>query len=138
MGRFEYYTGIIFQGYTYGTGDVLCMGGRYDKLLKQFGKDAPSVGFAINLDLLMLALSRQKITVEVEDAGSILLYERVQKEKAIQTAVAMRQNGEKVTLMKRFNEKSIEDYIDLARRMKNTALIYLSEDGSSKTLYELK
>lgn len=138
MGRFEYYTGIIFQGYTYGTGDVLCTGGRYDSLLKHFGKDAPSVGFAINLDLLMLALSRQKIAVEVEDAGSILLYERTQKEKAIQTAVAMRKNGERVTLMKRFNEKTIEDYVDLAKRQKNTALTYISEDGSSKTLYELK
>ena len=138
MGRFEYYTGIIFQGYTYGTGEVLCTGGRYDSLLKHFGKDAPSVGFAINLDLLMLTLSRQKIAVDFEDAGSILLYERSQKEKAIQTAVELRKSGNKVTLMKRFNEKSIDDYIALAQRQKNTALQYIFEDGNCKTLYELK
>jgi len=138
MGRFEYYTGIIFQGYTYGTGEVLCTGGRYDSLLKHFGKDAPSVGFAINLDLLLLTLSRQKIHVKIEDVGSILLYDRAQKEKAIRSAVDMRKNGKKVTLMKRFTEKSIEDYIDLAKRQKNTALIYLSEDGISSVLYEQK
>ena len=30
---YTYYTGIIFQGYTYGTGEPIVKGGRYDKLL---------------------------------------------------------------------------------------------------------
>lgn len=35
---YQYYTGIVFSGYTYGTGDAIVKGGRYDDLLKQFGK----------------------------------------------------------------------------------------------------
>ena len=27
---YDYYTGVIFRGYTYGTGDALVKGGRYD------------------------------------------------------------------------------------------------------------
>ena len=38
--------------YTYGTGDYIVTGGRYNKLLVQFGKDTPAVGFAIVVDQL--------------------------------------------------------------------------------------
>ncbi|MEI3340359.1 MAG: ATP phosphoribosyltransferase regulatory subunit [Eubacterium sp.] len=38
LGNYQYYTGIIFQGYTYGTGDYIVTGGRYDNLMVQFGK----------------------------------------------------------------------------------------------------
>ena len=46
LSRYNYYTGIFFRGYTYGTGDAVVKGGRYDHLLGHFGKDAPSVGTA--------------------------------------------------------------------------------------------
>ena len=45
LSRFQYYTGIIFQAYTYGNGEPLVKGGRYDRLLNYFGKNAPAVGF---------------------------------------------------------------------------------------------
>ena len=41
LSKYSYYTGIIFKAYTYGTGEYLVTGGRYDKLLVQFGKDTP-------------------------------------------------------------------------------------------------
>ena len=49
---YHYYTGIIFSGYTFGTGEPIVKGDRYDKLLKYFGKDAPAIGFAIASDQL--------------------------------------------------------------------------------------
>src|SRR5699024_5212376 len=52
-GNYGYYTGIIFRAYTFGTGDAVVRGGRYDRLLEKFGKDTPSIGFAILLDELM-------------------------------------------------------------------------------------
>ena len=60
LSQYMYYTGIIFRGYTYGTGDAVVKGGRYDSLLSHFGKDAPSVGFVISVGDLMNALLRQK------------------------------------------------------------------------------
>ena len=50
LSNFNYYTGIIFKAYTYGTGDAIVAGGRYDKLLSQFGKDSAAIGFAVYMD----------------------------------------------------------------------------------------
>ena len=35
-GIYGYYTGIVFRGYTYGTGDAIVKGGRYDHLVEKF------------------------------------------------------------------------------------------------------
>ncbi|HWP51597.1 MAG TPA: ATP phosphoribosyltransferase regulatory subunit [Clostridia bacterium] len=48
----DYYTGIIFRGYTAGAAEPVLSGGRYDGLIKEFGDDRPATGFGINLDLL--------------------------------------------------------------------------------------
>ena len=45
LSRYQYYTGIIFKAYTYGTGDYIVTGGRYNKLLVQFGKRYPGSWF---------------------------------------------------------------------------------------------
>ena len=41
LNKHNYYTGIIFKSYTYGTGDAVLKGGRYDNLIEQFGKESP-------------------------------------------------------------------------------------------------
>ena len=48
--QYQYYTGMIFKAYTYGVGDAIVKGGRYDTLLSQFGKKAPAIGFVILID----------------------------------------------------------------------------------------
>ncbi len=60
LNQYNYYTGVIFQAYTYKTGDVIAAGGRYDNLLSQFGKDAPAIGIAVYVDPLVTALTRQE------------------------------------------------------------------------------
>ena len=60
ISNYEYYTGIIFAGYTYGLGEPIVKGGRYDTLLSNFGKEAPAIGFAFVVDQLLTAVSTQK------------------------------------------------------------------------------
>lgn len=69
LSKYSYYTGIIFNAYTYGTGEAMISGGRYDKLLGQFGKDAPAIGMAVVVDRLMEALTRQGLAPDA--AGSV-------------------------------------------------------------------
>ncbi|WP_236005735.1 ATP phosphoribosyltransferase regulatory subunit [Heliomicrobium gestii] len=57
---FDYYTGVVFEGYTVGLGFPICGGGRYDSLLGQFGFDCPATGFALGLDRVLLALHRSR------------------------------------------------------------------------------
>lgn len=55
---FDYYTGVIFEGYGQDLGSPLAQGGRYDRLLQRFGRPAPATGFMIHLDLLGQGLRR--------------------------------------------------------------------------------
>lgn len=64
LSSYNYYTGIIFSAFTYGTGEPVIKGGRYDNLLGHFGKDYPAVGVGLYIDQLMSALSRQGIICE--------------------------------------------------------------------------
>lgn len=68
LSKYNYYTGIIFRAYSYGYGEPIVKGGRYDTLLSHFGRQLPAVGFAIVIDQLMRAVSRseraQKDTVD--------------------------------------------------------------------------
>ena len=58
ISNYEYYTGIIFSGYTYGLGEPIVKGGRYDNLLSNFDKDAPAIGFAFVVDQLLTAVDK--------------------------------------------------------------------------------
>ena len=74
LSKFHYYTGIIFQAYTYGTGEPIVKGGRYDALLQHFGKKAPAIGFCTVMESLMNALERQKISLPIANTKTMLLY----------------------------------------------------------------
>lgn len=101
LGKYNYYTGIIFRAYTYGTGDAIITGGRYDNLMGQFGKAAPSIGFAIVMNRLMLALSSQKIEVPLPKAVTVLYYDEENLQEAIEKACVLREQGERVELKQR-------------------------------------
>lgn len=116
LGRYKYYTGILFKGYTYGTGEMIVTGGRYNNLLKQFGKDAPSIGFAINLDQLLLALSRQKIKVPIKEDTILVFYELEDRRQGILLAEQLRGEGKKVVLLRKKVEKNGEDYFEYAKK----------------------
>lgn len=60
LNKYNYYTGVLFRAYTFGFGDAVMKGGRYDNLVKEFGKDTPAIGFGVSLDELMIAINEQE------------------------------------------------------------------------------
>lgn len=100
LSKYKYYTGIIIKAYTYGIGEPVVTGGRYDKLLKSFGKDAPSIGFMISVDQLMMALSRQKIDIPVADNNITITYTDDSYADALKEAIHLREEGKNVALIK--------------------------------------
>lgn len=50
--RLNYYTGLFFSIISHKSAFPAGNGGRYDDLLRKFGKDLPATGFSINTDLL--------------------------------------------------------------------------------------
>ena len=67
LSKYNYYTGIIFRAYAYGYGEPLVKGGRYDTLLSHFGRTLPAVGFAIDINQLMRALTRGREREKIQE-----------------------------------------------------------------------
>ena len=60
MNSFDYYTGLIFKGYSDGVPAALATGGRYDSVLRNFGRDGlTACGFALSLERLQEVLGEQ-------------------------------------------------------------------------------
>lgn len=62
--NYNYYTGIVFKGFSSGLGTSLLSGGRYDNLLSCFLKDEPAVGFAIDLQKVMQLKNPKEIEAD--------------------------------------------------------------------------
>ena len=75
MHRTDYYTGMILRGYLSGYGEEILSGGRYDKLLSEFGYDVPATGFAVNIDAAVKVLSKQNTEEPVaQPVSSVLIW----------------------------------------------------------------
>lgn len=72
----NYYTGIVFKGYTEGLGNVVLSGGRYDGLLQKFGTDRPAAGFAIDVDALVDTFKN-----DIEDSCDCIIFYKGGNEK---------------------------------------------------------
>ena len=118
LSKYHYYTGVTFRAYTYGVGDAIVKGGRYDNLLKTFGKDAPAVGFVVVLDDLMTALASQRIALSVEEKHAVVVYEKAAFAEALARANELRGDGVCVEMMQKNAGKTREEYRKLAEKRK--------------------
>ncbi len=116
LSKYHYYTGVTFRAYTYGVGDAIVKGGRYDNLLKTFGKDAPAVGFVVVLDDLMTAMASQKIILSAKEEHGILVYEKAAFERALLRAGELRKSGVCTELILKDDKKAKEEYQELAEK----------------------
>ncbi|MBS7238888.1 MAG: ATP phosphoribosyltransferase regulatory subunit [Acetatifactor sp.] len=98
LSKYNYYTGVIFKAYTYGVGDAVVKGGRYDKLLTQFGREAGAVGFCVLTDHILEALSRQKVELPVPEAPEVLHYTEETFQECLAQAKRIRGEGRPVVL----------------------------------------
>jgi ATP phosphoribosyltransferase regulatory subunit len=128
ISNYHYYTGIIFAGYTFGTGEPVVKGGRYDKLLNSFGKNAPSIGFAIVVDQLQAALSRQRISLSVEENRTLLVYQEEQIAQAITRAQKLRAEGSLVSMIPAGEGRTREDFISYAVKNHIANVVFMDDE----------
>jgi len=127
LNKYQYYTGVIFKVYTYGVGDAIVKGGRYDGLLTQFGKTSPAVGFVILIDDLMQALSRQKISIAEVENRVILLYDKEAFHQALAKAKELRSQNKSVEMIEKASDLSVSDYEKYGAEQNNAEVIYVKE-----------
>lgn len=129
LSHYEYYTGIIFKAYTYGTGEAIATGGRYDNLVEQFGKKTSAVGLAIVLDQLMDALTSQEVEINARESDTLVLYRSANRGKAIAIANDLRSQGKPVRLMRKNAETPLEEYRDYGCRNEVASILYIDDAG---------
>lgn len=98
LSKYNYYTGVIFKVYTYGVGDAIAKGGRYDRLLGYFGKNAPAIGFVVVIDDLLLALERQQHIPDQQEI-CMITYNGDNYESRLAEVKGLRQKGIKAALI---------------------------------------
>lgn len=93
--RTDYYTGMILRGYLSGYGEEILSGGRYDKLIAEFGYDVPATGFAVNVDALVKVLAKQAAAdPAARPVSDVLIWAEAGMEAdAIQAAETLRAKG---------------------------------------------
>lgn len=127
VSKYDYYTGIIFHAYTYGTGEAVATGGRYNHLMEQFGKEAPAIGLAILTDSLMMALSRQGIDNREECIHTMVLYPQENRETAICLAGFYRKQGTLIELVRKSSRRDLKEYKEFAKKTKINGIIFVEK-----------
>lgn len=128
LSKYHYYTGIIFQAYTYGTGEAIVTGGRYDRLLAHFGKEAAAVGCTILMDQLQNALERQNIVIPVDYTRTMILYPDFMEDKAVRVACAHRERHMEVACVRFRRDKILDDYIAYGKRCNFGGIVYMQSE----------
>ena len=135
VSRLEYYTGIIFKGYTYGSGNEILGGGRYDTLIEKFGKKVAAIGFGINVDDLLSAISKQEVLMDTWGVETLVMYTPKGRKIAIQTSEELRKTG--MYLENSLDAEDVETSVAYAKQ-KNIGGILFFKDEENVELINIK
>lgn len=72
VSHIDYYTGIVFKGYISGVGSAVLKGGRYDKLIGEFGRDVNAVGFGVNVDAVANYMRKKGASPEIKVPDAVV------------------------------------------------------------------
>ncbi len=96
VNRTNYYTGIVFRGYLQGYGETVLSGGRYDKLISEFGYDVPAIGFGINVDAVSSIIRKNNKSSNSPKTDIIVFGDKGYEMKALTVAQKLYNEGRKV------------------------------------------
>ncbi len=119
VNRTDYYTSVILKGYLEGYGEEVLSGGRYDKLIEDFGYDVPAVGFAVNVDAVT-DVEIKNTTIKSSPSDAIVFASEGFEMQALKMAEDLRKQGQVV-------EMSLFDTAEETRE-------YCREKGISKII----
>lgn len=128
----DYYTGLVFEGYTVAMGFPICGGGRYNQLLAHFGYPMPATGFAVNLERVLVALERLQGPPRDPAPDVLVAWENDSLAAALRAAGEFRNNGLKVvTALSEYTPTKAKSE---ARSIGASRVIYYNKDGTSEEL----
>lgn len=114
---FEYYTGVIFEGFVKGIGSEVCGGGRYDNLLERYGAKIPATGFAVDINRIIEIIEKKNVVEERSFAvvDYLIIDFRDDKRTALEISRKLREKGYRVA--RDIIKRELEDSIRFAEKM---------------------
>lgn len=106
----NYYSGLIFRGYCMEVGDSILSGGRYDRLIENFGENLPATGFAINVDIVLEALRVQGKLKSDKGVQKVVFCKAEDLDKGYALLKAIKSSGIKTEMALFDSEKEALDY----------------------------
>ncbi len=128
----NYYTGIIFKGFTYGLGFPLFSGGRYDHLVRSFGRDLTATGFSMGVSLAQTALQRQGKGPDDPAKPIWITYEEGKRAAALRLADELRRSGKDVVC-----DCDAYNRADPPKCPKDQPILLVKENGAKEWIQEV-
>lgn len=97
INHMDYYSAVIFQGYTEKAGKPIVMGGRYDTLSEQFDATIPAIGFAFDVQTLFEHIDTNHLPTK-QSVDCLIRYEQQSEKQAIQLANTLRNHSYSVLI----------------------------------------
>lgn len=123
----NYHTGITFEIFHPLSGFSLGTGGRYNQLIKKFGRNLPATGIALNIATLQSLLEKKGLLKRREELNFYVLDLKSGLHKAYEVSKALREKGYSVArdIVKRNMNASVK--VAFSKGFKN--VIVLNADG---------
>lgn len=125
---FDYYTGILFEVFAEGVGQKVGGGGRYDRLIGRFGEPCPATGFALDVDLLLEALERQRALPEYRGPDFLIVDLSKDKTAALELAKRLRKRGYRAA--RDIIRRDLEGSIAYAKESRIAQVLVLGSRGA--------
>ena len=130
VNKTDYYTGFIIKGYLQGHGEEVLSGGRYDKLISEFGYDVPAVGFAVNVNGIEKAIEKNGVYPAEKQIDALVYAEDGFEVDALRVAQELRDQGLIVEIALLDDPESVREY---AKNKKIARVVVIdSESGEVK------
>ena len=107
-------------------------------MLKQFGVDMPSVGFAFFVDVLLNAMLHQRIVIDTAEDATMILFETPHQKTATQLAKFFRSHNQTIQLTRKSSRSTIGEYREHCKMHGLNQIIYVkdSDDCFERILVE--
>lgn len=131
VNRTDYYTGIVFKGYLSGVGEAVLQGGRYNKLISEFGYNVPATGFAININLVAALVRKLGLSPASKAPDAVVFAEHGHCIDAITFALSLAENG---TIAENAVFEDLNDTISYCKSKNIKTLYIVSDEVKTLTL----
>src|SRR5699024_5458968 len=134
INHMDYYSDMIFQGFIEKVGKPILMGGRYDTLANQFDANLPAIGFACDVDALILGIEQSELP-QMNPSDAAILFDKKSEKRGRQLAALLRDDGYRVVTYPIETENSRVPEAQAANKVEQERNV-LSFEGNEHAFYK--